>query len=100
MRYFRGNFAKKDFHHNAQKCGIILAMSRSVRDKIEFMLLCVSKFAKAGNLSTQGACEYLHNFKGLEFLDTHYAVESTYSSRIVMEDLASVCQQNGGAIRW
>ena len=73
-------------------------MSRSLRDKIEYAMLCINKFAKAKELTAQHACSYLYDFKGLQFLDTAYPVESTLSSRIVVEDLHSVCQRNGGKL--
>ena len=73
-------------------------MSRSLRDKIEYAMLCINKFAKAKELTPQQACSYLYDFKGLQFLDTAYPVESALSSRIVVEDLHSVCQRNGGTL--
>ena len=76
----------------------ILRMSRGLRDKIEYAMLCISKFAKAKGLTAQQACSYLYDFRGLHFLDSAYPVESTLSSRIVVEDLHSVCQRNGGAL--
>ena len=73
-------------------------MSRGLRDKIEYAMLCINKFAKAKELTAQQACSYLYDFKGLQFLDSAYPVESTLSSRIVVEDLHSVCQRNGGTL--
>ena len=73
-------------------------MSRGLRDKIEYTMLCINKFAKAKELTAQQACSYLYDFKGLHFLDTAYPVESTLSSRIVVEDLHSVCKRNGGLL--
>ena len=73
-------------------------MSRGLRDKIEYAMLCINKCAKAKGLTAQQACSYLYDFKGLQFLDSAYPVESTLSSRIVVEDLHSVCQRNGGTL--
>ena len=73
-------------------------MSRGLRDKIEYAMLCIDKFAKAKELTAQQACSYLYDFKGLRFLDSAYPVESALSARIVIEDLNSVCQRNGGTL--
>lgn len=71
---------------------------RSLRDKIEYTMLCVTKFAGANQLSTEQACAYLYDFKGLDFLNECYEIESTLSPRIMVEDLREVCARNGGAL--
>ena len=73
-------------------------MSGKLRDRIEYSMLCVDKFAHAMGLSVPQACEYLHSHKGLEFLDACYEVESAFSPRIVVEDLRAVCLRNGGTL--
>ena len=69
-------------------------MSRGLRDKVEYTMLCVKKFAEARQLSDQLACAYLYAHKGLSFLDECYEIESTFSPRIVVEDLIRVCERN------
>ena len=73
-------------------------MSRNLRDKIEYAMLCIGKFADANALSPRDACAYLHRYEGLKFLDECYSVESTFSPRIVVEDLRAVCRLHGGSL--
>lgn len=73
-------------------------MSGKLKDKIEYAMLCVSKFAQKNSISQQEACRYLHKYGGLDFLDKTYEIESTFSPRIVVEDLLAVCRNNGGTL--
>ena len=73
-------------------------MSGKLRDRIEYSMLCVDKFAHATGLSVPQACSYLYFHKGLDFLDKCYEVESTFSPRIIVEDLRAVCHRNGGGL--
>ena len=72
--------------------------NRGLRDKIEYTMLCVKKFAAATQMSAARACAYLYEFKGLDFLNECYEVESTLSPRIMIEDLREVCSRNGGVL--
>ena len=72
--------------------------SRGLRDKIEYTMLCVAKFAGANRMSAEQACAYLYNFKGLDFLNECYEIESTLSPRIMVEDLQEICARNGGVL--
>lgn len=74
-------------------------MSGVLKDQIEYVMLCVSKFAQMTSMSPVQACRYLYDHKGLDFLDDSYEVESTFSPRIVVEDLLSVCRNNGGDLK-
>ena len=69
-------------------------MSRGLRDKVEYTMLCIKKFAEARHLTDQNACAYLYAHNGLAFLDECYEIESTLSPRIVVEDLIRVCERN------
>ena len=73
-------------------------MSGKLKDKIEYTMLCVAKFAQHNSLPTKQACQYLYDYKGLDFLDRSYEVESTLSPRIMVEDLLAVCRNNGGTL--
>ena len=61
-------------------------------------MLCITKFADAMSMTSQQACRFLYDHKGLDFLDKSYEVESTFSPRVVVEDLMDVCRNNGGAV--
>ena len=64
-----------------------------------YAVACVSEFAQAKNLSTKEAFSYLYNHKGLQFLKDFYDVEHTLSFDEVVDDLTTICRQNGGAIQ-
>ena len=73
-------------------------MAGKLKDQIEYTMLCIAKFAKAASMSPRQACRFLYAHKGLDFLDKSYEVESTFSPRVVVEDLMAVCRNNGGAV--
>jgi len=75
-------------------------MSSNLTDKIEFVTLCVNKFAQRHELSRRAACRYLYQFNGLSFLDQFYPEESTLSEDNVVEDLDQVCRNYGGVPTW
>ena len=75
-------------------------MGSNLRDKIEYVALCVNKFAERHGIARNVACNYLHSNNGLHFLDEFYPEESTLSDRIVAEDLDEVCRNYGGVPTW
>ena len=75
-------------------------MGSNLRDKIEYVTLCVNKFAERHGIARSVACNYLHSNNGLHFLDEFYPEESTLSDRIVVEDLDEVCRNYGGVPTW
>ena len=81
-----------------ERLSCMVGKKRDLRDKIEYTMLCVKKFAAATQMSAARACAYLYDFKGLDFLDECYEVESTLSPRIMVEDLREVCVRNGGVL--
>lgn len=59
---------------------------------------CINKFAEAYGLTVRKAFDYLYEFKGLDFLDECYEAEHQLSLEEAVADLATICQQNGGAL--
>ena len=76
------------------------AMGSNLRDKIEYVALCIDKFAAHHGIARSRACECLHSNDGLHFLDEFYTEESTQSDRIMIEDLDEVCRNYGGVPTW
>ena len=74
--------------------------ANNLRDKIEYVALCVNKFAERHGIARNVACNYLHSNNGLRFLDEFYPEESTLPERIVVEDLDEVCRNYGGVPTW
>ncbi len=63
---------------------------------IEFMVLCVDKFAKEKRLAINEAFAYLNKFKGIDYLQEFYDIEHTVSIDDTLEALTEICKQNGG----
>ncbi len=68
------------------------------RKESNYAVACVNEFGRQKNLSTKESYLYLVNFKGIEFLKDFYDVEHLLSFEDVVEDLARICRNNGGAI--
>ncbi|OWV03638.1 DUF3791 domain-containing protein [Fibrobacter sp. UWH1] len=66
--------------------------------KIPYINMCIRLFAKRFQLTLQVAAEYLCQFKGIRFLDEHYAVEHLLPTDEALDDLVVICKRNGGTI--
>ena len=73
-------------------------MSKTLKDRLDYLLALVSEFAAAHHLSLQQAYLYLQQYKGLDFADEFYDVEHTLSFDQVVEDITMYCQRMGGTI--
>ena len=68
------------------------------RNRIYYYVLCVGAFARAKGISHVEAFNYLHLYKGMEFLIECYDAEHTLSLNDAVDDLTIVCKNNGGII--
>ena len=68
------------------------------RDVIHYISMCVGMFARQHNLTKREACNYLSRFKGLEFAISNYEAEHQLSLQDCVDDMAAICQRNGGGI--
>ena len=73
-------------------------MSAKEVDILNYIVICISEFAKEKNISRKEAYNYLKEYKGLEFLNECYEAEHTVSLDDAVEDLTEVCKRNGGNI--
>ena len=73
-------------------------MSKTLKDRLDYLLALVSEFAAAHHLSLQQAYLYLQQYKGLDFADEFYDVEHTLSFDQAVEDVTMYCQRMGGTI--
>ncbi len=73
-------------------------MSKSIKDRLDYLIALISEFAAAHKLSSQQAYCYLQQFKGLDFVEEFYDVEHTLSFDDVVEDLTIYCKRMGGTI--
>ena len=67
-------------------------------DMIDYVVLCVNEFAKAHGLAYRDSFGYLYKNKGLEFLMDFFPQESTLSLQVALDDLKTVCANNGGVL--
>ena len=73
-------------------------MSKSIIDKINYIVALITEFATAHHITTQQAYRYLQQYKGLDFVDKFYDVEHTYSFENTVEDQTAYCQRMGGTL--
>lgn len=71
---------------------------KSIKDKIEYVVCCVSAFATKFNLSNAQTYAYLRRFSGIDFLIDCYAAEHTLSIDDAVDDLAAICVKHGGKV--
>lgn len=71
-------------------------MSKSMTDKLNYLIALISEFAKQHGLTPQQGYLYLQQFKGLDFADEFYDVEHTMSFEHAVEDITYYCKRMGG----
>lgn len=69
-----------------------------LKNRIEYIVVSVSEFAKRFNLTNQQAYAYLRRFTGIDFLNEFYEVEHTQSIESAVDDLQALCYKKGGRI--
>lgn len=69
-----------------------------LKNRIEYIVVCVSEFANRFNLTNQQAYAYLRRFSGIDFLNEFYEVEHTQSIESAIDDLQVLCYKKGGRI--
>ncbi len=89
------NSAREKIFGLAESCK---GMSKSLKDRLDYLIALVSEFAAAHHMSLQQAYLYLQRYKGLDFADEFYDVEHTLSFDQAVEDVTMYCQRMGGAI--
>jgi hypothetical protein len=67
-------------------------------DRMHYYTMCVSAFSSRKGMDKRNAFNYLHEYKGIEFLIDCYDAEHTLSLEDAVDDLTLVCKNNGGAI--
>lgn len=73
-------------------------MSDKEKSIINYIVICISEFAKQKSITAKEAYNYLKEYKGLEFLNECYEAEHTLSLNDAVEDLTEICKGNGGTI--
>ena len=73
-------------------------VSKTLKDRLDYLIALVSEFAATHHLSLQQAYLYLQQYKGLDFADEFYDVEHTLSFDQAVEDITMYCKRMGGSI--
>lgn len=69
-----------------------------IQNKALYLVYVVNDFAERYALSIQSAYQYLHRFKGIDFIDKYYDAEHLLSMEQTLEDVVKVCRANGGGL--
>ena len=72
---------------------------RDLKNRIDFLVACISEFGKKFSLSNTQAFAYLRRFTGIDFLLDCYEAEHTLSIENVVSDLQLYCFNRGGLIK-
>jgi len=65
---------------------------------LHYFVMCVSAFAQAKHLSQKDAYNYLEEYKGIDFLEECYEAEHCLSMDNAVDDLSTICKNNGGKV--
>lgn len=65
---------------------------------IHYIVMCLGMFARQFKLTKREACNYLSRFKGIDFVLRNYEAEHQLSLQDCVNDMAAICQKNGGAV--
>ena len=71
-------------------------MSDKEKTIINYIVICISEFAKQKLITTKEAYNYLKAYKGLEFLNECYEAEHTVGLNDAIEDLTDKVFPKGG----
>lgn len=73
-------------------------MTQEIRNKIEFIVVCIGEFARTHGLTPQRAYRYLRQWRGLDFMDRFYDVAHLRAIEDTVDDLTAICLRNGGRL--
>lgn len=73
-------------------------MSKSVLDKIEYLILLVAEFAHMHKVSEVESYRYLQQYGALALCEKHYDIMHTLSVEDNLQTLQQFCQRKGGKL--
>jgi hypothetical protein len=68
------------------------------RNTINYVIACVSEFARKYNIAKKDAFLFLYKYKAIEFIKENYDIEHTLSLDEALEDMMLICNKNGGVL--
>lgn len=73
-------------------------MRYNVRDIFEYTIALVNEFAKRFELSDKQAFNYIHNHKGMAFIEQNYGIMHTLDFTEAVDSVAVYCRRTGGEL--
>lgn len=73
-------------------------MSEKQEYQIQYINLCINKFAKRYGLQPQTAFKYLETYSAIDFLLKHYEAEHVLPIEDTIDSLYNICHRNGGSL--
>lgn len=73
-------------------------MNKEQKDKLTYMIYCITMFGERYELQPKQAFSYLKRFGGLAFIDECYAAEHLLSLEDAVADMSVICHRNGGGL--
>ncbi len=67
-------------------------------EKSDYTVTCVSEFAARHGMTQKEAFRFLYKYGAIAFVKENYEIEHTLSYDDVMDDMLTICQQNGGTL--
>lgn len=71
---------------------------QETHNKVEYIVIFISEFARRFGLSAVQAYRYLNRYKAIDFLNEQYNVAHTQSFEDMVQNMAGYCQRHGGAL--
>lgn len=73
-------------------------IDRTLANETEYLVCCISDFARLFKLKHYEAYAYLRRYLGIEYLLRHYEALHTLSIDEAVNDLIAICKRNGGGL--
>ena len=73
-------------------------MSKSQKDKIDYVVFCVNEFARANSLPYLSAFNYLDKYQAIDYITDFYVENSQQPMSIMLQDMAECCRSRGGTL--
>jgi hypothetical protein len=70
-----------------------------IKKEIYYFIMILNNIAKRYLINIYEVYEYLARYKGIEFLSEFYDVEHTLNTEDVIEDVLTICSDNGGVLQ-
>jgi hypothetical protein len=67
-------------------------------NKVAWAVACINEFARHKAIPVKAAFQYLYAFGGIAFLNEHFEAEHLLSFDDTVDDLARLCEMDGGPL--